>query len=313
MAFGKNIATSANKVQERLSAQRVDEHGAPLDAPEEQPSAVASVPAAAPSPPSNRPGAFARPNTRPSVSPAPSAAPAPAAQPQRPRPMAAAPAPVAAPATAPAPAAAAPVSTRPVAATPSQRPAAPLPKDPSPPASAPAAPSVSDLFSGYRQVMEVSRRADGLPLRVERLIDEISDFHGHTRERTEQAKKTALEDVKGWEKKLFDHYQKVIRPARQQTAQTLEEARRKNPGKGVFVVVTKGQSTIQVVDPSKPEHQELAVLNGATMERVASSRTPFRSPREVFGRQETVVTLENTDDAFGSTDTSPTPAKPLKP
>lgn len=309
MAFGKNIATSANKVQERLSSQRVDEHGVPLDAPEEQPSAVASVPVAAPSPPSNRPGAFARPNTRPSVSPAPSAEPAPAAQPPRPRPMAAAPAPVAAPAPAPA----APVSTRPVAATPSQRPAAPLPKDPSPPASAPVAPSVSDLFSGYRQVMEVSRRADGLPLRVERLIDEISDFHGHTRERTEQAKKTALEDVKGWEKKLFDHYQKVIRPARQQTAQTLEEARRKNPGKGVFVVVTKGQSTIQVVDPSRPDHQELAVLNGATMERVASSRTPFRSPREVFGRQETVVTLENTDDAFGATDTSPTSGKPLKP
>ena len=311
MAFGKNIANSANKVQERLSAQRVDEHGAPLDAPEES-SSVASAPVSTPaaSPSSNRPGAFARPNTRPSVNPAPSEAPVPAAQVQRPRPMAPSPAP-SAPVSAPAPAA--PVSTRPVAATPSQRPAAPLPKDPSPPAAAPAAPSVSDLFSGYRQVMEVSRRADGLPLRVERLIDEISDFHGHTRERTEQAKKMALEDVKGWEKKLFDHYQKVIRPARQQTAQTLEEARRKNPGKGVFVVVSKGQSTIQVVDPSKPEHQELAVLNGATMERVASSRTPFRSPREVFGRQETVVTLENTDDAFGASETSPTPGKPLKP
>ena len=308
MAFGKNIANSANKIQERLSAQRVDEHGAPLDAPEE-PSSVASASTPSASPSSNRPGAFARPNTRPSMNPAPSEAPGPASQVQRPRPMAPSPAP-SAPVSAPAPAA--PVSTRPVAATPSQRPAAPLPKDPSPPASASAAPSVSDLFSGYRQVMEVSRRADGLPLRVERLIDEISDFHGHTRERTEHAKKMALEDVKGWEKKLFDHYQKVIRPARQQTAQTLEEARRKNPGKGVFVVVSKGQSTIQVVDPSKPEHQELAVLNGATMERVASSRTPFRSPREVFGRQETVVTLENTDDAFGA-ETSPTPGKPLKP
>ena len=54
--------------------------------------------------------------------------------------------------------------------------------------------------------MEVSRRADGLPLRVERLIDEISDFHGHTRERTEQAQ---AQDLAALDQAGFEHFKQA--------------------------------------------------------------------------------------------------------
>ena len=304
MAFGKQVATSAQKIQDHLASRQLDEHGQPRANEQEDAGPAAIVPpvAASPSATSTRPGAFGRPSPQPAVETPSVSAPAPSAS-HRPRPMET---------VTPPPVAAAPaVSSRPTASD--HRPSTPPPREVVQAPSQATAPAVSDLFSGYRQVMELSRRADGLPLRVERLIDEIADFHGHPRDRTENAKKLALEDVKGWEKKLFDHYQKVVRPARQQTAQTLQEARQKHPGKGVFVMVSKGQSTIQTIDPSKPDQQNMGILNGATVERVASSRTPFRSPREVFGRQETLVTLENADDAFGEVDANPTPGKPPKP
>lgn len=162
--------------------------------------------------------------------------------------------------------------------------------------------AVSDLFTGYvRQVAEHSRRPDGLSLRLERLIDEVSDFQGYTQDHTENAKQRALADPSAWEAKLLAYYVSHIRPAREKSAHSIDEARRKAPGKIMFVLLEKGQSTIQTLDPADPEQRVQAALNGATVERMASSRTPFRSPSEVFGRQETVVELESSEAAFEAT------------
>ena len=301
MAFGKNIATASDKAQERLAERNLDDHGVPLPsdqeaAPRQAPSPSAAPVASAPTP-TGRPGGFNRPSVaRPAPvaqAPQPTAAPAspsPVQSPARPRAMAPSPAPVA--------------SSRPTSARESAenapRVSTPPPRETASRETADNS-SVSTLFDGYRQMLitEMSRRPDGLPLRMERLIDEISDFHGYSKERTEEAKRMALTDLAAWEKKLTDHYRNVIRPARQQTAQTLEEARQKHPGKGVFIMVAQGKSTIQLIDPSNPEHKNMGIMNGATVERVASSRTPFRTPWEVFGRKETINTLEAGDEAFG--------------
>lgn len=297
MAFGKSIAQTANRMQERLAERGLDEAGEARAEPDEAPALPPTPVAAAPSAPGSRPAAFGRPSGRPAPPPqqpvAPSAAPS-----NRPRamvhPAAGAPvAPAQARASAPSPAASAP--PRQMADAPTSAP--PRQMADAPPSASPSAP-VSDLFQGYRQVLEQSRRPDGLPLRLERLIDEVADFHGYGRERTEEAKRNALTDPPAWEKKLTDHYRSTILPARKQTAQTLEEARRKHPGVGVFVQMAQGKATIQIIDPTDPSQAGLALMDGATVERVASSRTPFRAPRDVFGRQETVVSLDASDEAF---------------
>ena len=303
-AFGKTIARSADAVNDRVRSSGQDLDGQPLS-PEQATSAAAPVvPAPTPAPaaaslpisPAAAPGR-----------PTPFARPQPSAQPAGPmgnRPRPATPPPAA-------PAAAAPAAPAPAPApAPAEPPAAPRP---APPASAPlaVASEVSELFTGYtRQVVEQSRRQDGLSLRLERLVDEVSDHLGYSAEQREGAKVKALGNPSEWEKRLTEYYRENVVPVRKNTARTLAEARQKNPGKLVYVQVQQGTPTLKVLDRSSVEGKAQSILDGAVVETVAASRTPFRSPAEVFGRRETVQVIDaaSTDEAFGaSSPRSPRP------
>jgi len=215
----------------------------------------------------------------------------------------------------------APVTQRPASQAPSGRPAAqpsqssrPLPRnveEPAVEARAPAeaaarpteaAKTVADLFSGYTaQVREMSRRPDGLPLRLERLIDEISDFGSVTPQRREEAKLRALNspDRAQFERDLMAYYRDKVLPARRTMAVSIEDAQQKNPGKAVFLLLKGKDWSAQVLDPEVPEEQGMLLLNGASVEVVSASRTPFREPSVMFGRQAMDTTMEVEEDAFG--------------
>ena len=177
----------------------------------------------------------------------------------------------------------------------------------------PAPQAVSDLFHGYTKLIsENSRRGDGLPLRLERLIDEISDFQGYSDEHRENAKARALTDPSTWEKKLSDYYVNTIRPQRARTAQTLEEARQKNPGKIVYVSVEKGQPSIQAFGRETERGREEAILDGATVETVFATRTPFVAPRDLFGAVDAKQELDSSavEEAFGEPSAASRPPRP---
>lgn len=179
----------------------------------------------------------------------------------------------------------------------------------------PAPEGLDNLFQGYtRMVAATSRRKDGLPLRLERLIDEVSDFLGYDDNRREEAKKRALIDPKAWDQKLTDYFLKTIRPHRAQTAHTLEEARQKHPGKIVYLSIEKGEHSIKVFDRDSERGQKEALLDGATIEAVFSSRTPFPPPKEVFGAADVSqkVDSEAVEDAF-SNDPQALPLKSPRP
>jgi hypothetical protein len=167
---------------------------------------------------------------------------------------------------------------------------------------------VADLFSGYTaQVREMSRRADGLPLRLERLIDEISDFGNVTPQRREEAKLRALNspDRAQFERDLMAYYRDKVVPARKNTAVSIEDAQQKNPGKAVFLLLKGKDWSAQVLDPEVPEEQGMLLLNGASVEVVSASRTPFREPSIMFGRQAMDTTMEVEEDAFGEPSEGP--------
>lgn len=172
------------------------------------------------------------------------------------------------------------------------------------PASSPsssAVQSVNDLFTGYTaQVREMSRRPDGLSLRLERLIDEISDFGSVTPERREQAKQKALNapDRAQFERELTAYYRQKVLPERRNMAVSIEDAQQKNPGKAVFLLLKGKQWTSQVLNPELPEDRDMLLLNGASVEVVSASRTPFREPSTMFGHREKEVTLEVAEDMF---------------
>lgn len=179
---------------------------------------------------------------------------------------------------------------------------------------APAPAVVSDLFTGYTKLVESnSRRKDGLPLRLERLIDEISDFQGYSDEHRENAKLRAVMDPATWEKKLSDYYVNTIRPQRARTAQTLEEARQKNPGKVVYVEVKKGKPEIMKFDRDSARGREEALLDGATVEVVFASRTPFLAPREVFGAADVKQEVDASEVAGAFEEPATTAAKSPRP
>ncbi len=227
----------------------------------------------------------------PSQAPRPSHASAPAPQSGRP-----------APASAPAsqggrPSVASAGTSRPLPA----RQEEPIQQQSAPASIAAATSTVNDLFSGYTdQVREKSRRPDGLPLRLERLIDEISDFDGVSPERREGAKIKALhsEDREKFRADLMAYYRNKVVPARRNTATSLEDAQSKNPGKAVFLLLKGKEWTAQVLDPNVPQERAMALLNGASVEVVSSSRTPFPEPSVMFGRKDAVVNMEVSEDLF---------------
>lgn len=296
----------------------------PATPPASAPAPVTQRPAAQPaSAPAQRPG-YAR-------SSAPAPEPSVAQQPvQTARPPVESPRP--APAQAPTPSrpspSQAPAGQRPATQASSGRPAAqpsqssrPLPRNVEEPATEPArapanaaarpteaAKAVADLFSGYTaQVREMSRRADGLPLRLERLIDEISDFGNVTPQRREEAKLRALNspDRAQFERDLMAYYRDKVVPARKNTAVSIEDAQQKNPGKAVFLLLKGKDWSAQVLDPEVPEEQGMLLLNGASVEVVSASRTPFREPSIMFGRQAMDTTMEVEEDAFGEPSEGP--------
>lgn len=298
---------------------------APAAAPTQRPAPVSS--AQRPVSPSTAPAPQARPAA---VTPAP--APQSAPSPQRVAPVAApAPAPVAqtparpSPAQAPvaqAPVAQAPASQRPAPAASSNRPAfqpsqgtsRALPRGGEEPVNQPqaaapaaataatgAAKTVQDLFAGYTaQVRETSRRADGLPLRLERLIDEISDFGSVSPERREEAKQRAINspDRVKFERDLATYYREKVLPARRTMAVSIEDAQTKNPGKAVFLLLKGRQWTSQVIDPEVPAERDMLLLNGASVEVVSASRTPFREPSAMFARQAVDTTMDVAEEMF---------------
>ena len=152
---------------------------------------------------------------------------------------------------------------------------------------------VAGLFDGYgRQLGEQSRRSDGLPLRLERLIDEISDFMGYAADHREGAKIRALSDPADWEKRLEAYYVKHVRPRRLDSAHTLEQARRSHPNQIVYLELRNGESVIRRFDRDDPQATDALLLDGAVVETMAASRTPFPAPRDLFGRRESLQRLE---------------------
>lgn len=322
-AFGKHIAQGAQRRQEQALAQGKDETGQALSEGAPAPGAAAPAQSALAQPPqgqvlpaggrptgaSTRPGglrpssAAAPPSTRPSGTAFRPARlgqePVQAAQPP------ASPAASPPPSQAPSPTASRPAPAAPAAfGRPAAEPAASSPATGAPAASpATAPPELAGLFTGYvRQVSEQSRRADGLPLRLERLVDEASDHMGLGLEQREAAKARALSNPAEWTRRLSDYYRETILPARQGSARSLEEARQKNPGKIVYLEMKAGQGTIKVLARDSQEARDQGILDGATVETVSSSRTPFLDPAQVFGRQAAtqVIDAAAADEAFAA-------------
>lgn len=340
MAFGKNIAKSGAQAERIMSSKGLD------SAPDHDPSQDTPVQASqAPDPGAQAPvnpfggaafqdqgnapseAAPARSSSNRPARPAPASRPVAFGRPQPPSRPAPGPAsqanrPPRAPVSQRSGAPARPVQAPSPASAPTPR-AAPVNASGAFGASAAAAEPVSsrapeglgDLFQGYtKMVAPTSRRDDGLPLRLERLIDEVSDFLGYDDARREEAKKRALTDTRAWDKKLTDYYVNTIRPHRARTAQTLEEARQKHPGKIVYLSVEGGEHSLKVFDRDSARGQQEALLDGATIETVSSSRTPFPAPKDVFGAADVSQKVDGDalDDAF-SADSSPAPSKALRP
>ena len=279
MAFGKQTALAALAAERRMDREQPQaDPGAGSTAPPPQPAAASSRPSST-RPPQSRPtAAFGRPQVS-----------------SRP------PAPVPADSVAPAPAS-------------SQRPASTHPgvdRDPMPPTAQP-----TPVTGGYvRQLRDQAARTEGLSLALERLIDEACDFMGLDDARRAAQKTRALSNPKEWEERLRAFYEQTIRPARANTAQTLGEGRRKHPGKVVFMSVEGSKASLEVLDPDTPVGQEQAILDGAVVELMVASRTPFAPPAELFGRARAEQALEasQVDEAFQVDVSSPPGTRPRRP
>ena len=154
---------------------------------------------------------------------------------------------------------------------------------------------------GYiREVQEnVTSVISGLPLRLERLIDEVSDYLGYGEKERQDARQKAATNPAAMEERLTKYRQEKILPARRNSAQSLQEAMQKNPGQVVYAQVEpQGTLSFMVLDPESEEGQDNKILHGAIVEMVAATRTPFSNLEEIFpnlgAEPEAVLEVEET-------------------
>lgn len=138
--------------------------------------------------------------------------------------------------------------------------------------------------------------AKGLPVRLERLIDEVADFLGYGQEERVEAYLKGMLEPEEFAKKLTLFRDQKIIPARRNSSASFGEALAKNPDSIVFHQINpRGDSSFVVLDRNTEEGQENAVLHGAVIEVVAASRTPFPNPTDFFNFEHNVVVEDDAD------------------
>jgi len=144
------------------------------------------------------------------------------------------------------------------------------------------------LDSGYRHRLIV--KSGGLPKKLEALIDRIGYFLGYTPQKIQQEKEKQMlissHQQVLYQEKLELFVKNKIKPLQEEAFQSLPDAIRAYPGKVVYVVLKRGEKTIQVLDEKNPEWALVKSLNGSYVEEVLSSYTPFDSPEIIFGKSE---------------------------
>ena len=211
------------------------------------------------------------------------------------------------PSSAPAAAAAVPpTSSRPSFRRPDDRPAQASSASSTSPAAPPARPgfrpNTAQASSGarFRQAPSElgpspSVAAPSLPLRLDRLIEEVGSQRGLSPAKIDDAKRQARLNPEASLAKMQAAYQEEVVPKRLLQVNGLKDAKLKNDDAIVFLLIKDGRQRVQVLDPLQANGQGL--LDMARVESVPATFTPFPSPSELFGDRAPVV-HQNDDSAF---------------
>lgn len=136
---------------------------------------------------------------------------------------------------------------------------------------------------------------NGLPLRLDKLIDVVSDYQGLDAKAIKEIKKQALANPTSLMQEYNQIFMNEIKPNMENRHKSLEEAKRMNPDKIVFMFVKDGKQTFSALSKEKAVGYE--AYDGVVIETMSSSRTPFPPANVLFENNNPKVIADN-DSAF---------------
>lgn len=137
--------------------------------------------------------------------------------------------------------------------------------------------------------------ANGLPLRLDKLIDVVSDHQGLDVKKIKEIKKKALLNPESLMKEYEAIFRTEIKPNMDNRYRNLEDAQKKHPDKIVFMFIKDGKQAFKALSKDKANGYE--AYDGLILETVSSSRTPFGPANVVFAKDEPELVLD-ADEAF---------------
>lgn len=144
--------------------------------------------------------------------------------------------------------------------------------------------------------------ANGLPLRLDKLIDVVSDHQGLDVNTIKEIKKKALTNPDSLMKEYENIFMTEIKPNIDSRHRTLEDAKKQHPDKIVFMFIKDGKQLFKALDKEKANGYE--AYDGLVIETMSSSRTPFGPANIVFAKDEPKI-IDESDDAFEESPQTP--------
>lgn len=144
--------------------------------------------------------------------------------------------------------------------------------------------------------------ANGLPLRLDKLIDVVSDHQGLDVKKIKEIKKKALLNPESLMKEYEAIFRAEIKPNMDNRYRNLEDAQKKHPDKIVFMFIKDGKQAFKALSKDKANGYE--AYDGLILETVSSSRTPFGPANVIFAKDEPELVI-NADEAFEDDNVSP--------
>jgi hypothetical protein len=122
----------------------------------------------------------------------------------------------------------------------------------------------------------------------------------------DSARAQAVKDPERVLRQMRHVYETEIAPNHLQTALNLQQAQEQNPDKVVFLVRKDGKEACRRLDLDKAKETGQILLQGATLESVQASATPFGPPSQLFAQEvEVVLQQEAQQEAPAPVQTAP--------
>ena len=119
----------------------------------------------------------------------------------------------------------------------------------------------------------------------------------------DSARAQAVKDPERVLRQMRHVYETEIAPNHIQTALNLQQAQEQNPDKVVFLVRKDGKEACRRLDLDKAKETGQILLQGATLESVQASATPFGPPSQLFAQEVEVAVQQEIQQQ------APTPAQ----